>query len=359
MLKYAEKHDKALLEQLDFRIIFMGASVDAMAAEPFSHYPEKLIHYKQLGLEETVDHHWKRDRKLKQDNLKTLVGNITVKKKVWTGVSCSIFEQILQHYQESSTTETLAFRDNPSREGDTDYFRVAEEIQRAANKIAVPSEASVSQVESIRQKVVLVGHGPMEDWLNEAQHINNDEIIQRLSLDSQLPIIVYAGSYGDHYQSAFKRFLTFLPDVNAQFLIVPHPRFKGGVETKLCEGLKYEFATISIIGEWENNSSKKARTIEALSIADIVVTSDATSTIVFQANALGKKVLYINSIASKVSDAFFEKELLYKISDRDDFLKSIESEIKSSSISSRENIFTLLGIPKNGAKRLWEEFKRQ
>src|ERR1700733_15822544 len=67
MLKYAEENDREALQNLDFRIVFMGASIDAMGKEPFCHYPEKLIHYKQLGIGETIDHHWKRDGRLKQE----------------------------------------------------------------------------------------------------------------------------------------------------------------------------------------------------------------------------------------------------------------------------------------------------
>src|SRR5437868_2316858 len=59
MLNYAREHDREALDHLDFRIIFMGASTDAMSKEPFCHYPDKLIHYKHLGIVETIDHTWK------------------------------------------------------------------------------------------------------------------------------------------------------------------------------------------------------------------------------------------------------------------------------------------------------------
>src|SRR5690242_7944473 len=86
MLRYAEAHEKSALDQLDFRIVFFGASLDAMDKEPFCHFPDKLIHYAQLGIAETVDHTWKRDRKLTPQSLEALTKNLIVRKKAITGV---------------------------------------------------------------------------------------------------------------------------------------------------------------------------------------------------------------------------------------------------------------------------------
>lgn len=40
-----------------------------MTKEPFSRFGEKLLHYKQLEIEESIDHEWKRDRKLDAKSL--------------------------------------------------------------------------------------------------------------------------------------------------------------------------------------------------------------------------------------------------------------------------------------------------
>src|ERR1700722_14580472 len=112
MLSYARQRDPFTLEHLDFRIIFMGASLDAMSKEPFCHYPDKLLHYKQLGFEEVIDHTWKRDREINQTSVARLAQNLHVQKKVWVGVSCLIFEQILHYYQDNTDVEVVALRDN-------------------------------------------------------------------------------------------------------------------------------------------------------------------------------------------------------------------------------------------------------
>ena len=357
MLKYAEEHDGFTLEQLDFRIVFMGASVDAMGQEPFSHYSDKLLHYRQLGIEETIDRNWKRDRKLSEASMHKLLENIQVQKKVWVGVSCSIFEQIAEAYQRCSHADVLAIRDNPSPDGDTDYFRVAREVQEAANKIAVPSRAC-AELNAQNKKVAVIGHAPIEEWQKEAQKVDKEAILHRLGLDPTLPIVVYAGVYGDHYKACFERFLEIVPDSNIQggnclqVLIAPHPRYQGIVEKQVCANFKPVHTKFIIAGEFEQDSAKKIRTIDALAVADIVVTADATSTIVFQANALKKKVLYVNTTSSKVSDAFCAKKLIYKISNSQEFLEEVE---KANSVTA-EDVFALLGIPENGAKLLWEEF---
>ncbi len=358
MLNYARQHDPNALDHLNFRIIFMGASVDAMSKEPFCHYPDKLIHYKELGLEETIDRHWKRDQKLSQASIEKLVQGLNVQKKVWVGVSCSIFEQLLRYYQDHTTAEVVALRDNPNTDGDTDYFLVADEIQSIANKVAVPSLIASAKLNPLSQQVAVIGHGPTEEWCDQTTHLNKQEIIERLHLNPQLPIIVYAGVYGDYYEECFNSFLKLVPDEAIQVLIVPHPRYQGVIEKKNCAQLSNHVATFSIVGEFETDPTKKAKTVEALYIADAVVTADATSTVVSQANALKKKVLYINAVSSEVSNRLCAQKLLQKINNTEDFANVIQKTLStrdSKQPSSSKDVFELLGIPRDGAKLLWEE----
>lgn len=227
MLNYAREEDASVLDHLNFRIIFMGTSTDAMSKAPFCHYSEKLIHYKQLGVEETVDHTWKRDRRLSQTSIERLSQGLNIQKKIWVGVSCSIFEQILRHYQDNTNIEVVALRDNPNPDGDTDYFPVADEIQSIANKVAIPSEAASAKLHPLDQEIVVIGHGPIEEWCRQVESIDKKGVPERLGLNSQLPIIVYAGVYGDDYENAFKMFLELIPDKNIQILVVPHSRYAG------------------------------------------------------------------------------------------------------------------------------------
>jgi hypothetical protein len=354
MLKYGEDHRKEALDALDFRIVFMGASIDAMAKEPFSHYPEKLIHYKQLGISETIDHQWKRDGHLSEDSLKALSENFKVKKKLWTGVSCSVFTQIVEHYQKNTRLEVVALRDNPSLYGDTDYFTIAHEVQNAAHKIAVPSEQIAKELETSNKKIVVIGQPCIEEWRDEANLLDKTAILKRLGLNPQIPIILYAGVYGDFYPKCFELFLALVPDKNVQVLIAPHPKFKGVVEIPLCEKTVRKAPYFKVVGEFIDDPLRKIKTVEALFAADLVVTADATSTIVFQANALKKKVLYVNPSPSAVSKAFCERQLIYQITSLDDFIKTIETKDRPSSVG--RDVFALLGIPEQGAKLLFEEF---
>ncbi len=255
MLKYAEENEPSKLQGLDFRIVFMGASVDAMSQEPFCHYSEKLIHYKQLGVLETVDNTWKRDRLISKESLLALSSNLEVRRKVWSAVSCSIFTQLLHHYN-SLSIETTAFRDNPSPFGDNDYFVVAKEVQDIANKVLVPSQAVADQIDPSKN-VAVVGHGPIEEWQANALQIDPNAIRQRLQLNSHLPTIVYTGVYGDYYKPCLQLFLGIVPTQNNQILIVPHPRYKGVVETEVCAD-HAKSSSFQIIGE------DQAKTVEVL-----------------------------------------------------------------------------------------------
>lgn len=354
MLNYAQKQDPGALNQLDFRIVFMGPSVDAMTKEPFCNFPDKLIHYKQLGIEESIDPTCKRNQQISPESLEAIARNLKVKQKVWVAVSSSVFEQILHLYQDHTSIEVVALRDNPFPEGDTDYFFWLDAIQKVAKKIAVPSQAAAEKLQALQKQVVIIGHAPTEEWIEQAQLLDKTAIIDRLGLDPQLPIIVYTGTYGDHYEECFKQFLDLLPNQPMQVLIVPHPRYKGIVEKRMCANSTDE--RIRILGEFEIEMSRKIKTIEAICIADIVVTSDATSTIVIQANALKKRVLYVNPATTAIRQAICVKNLIQKITTPDEFSSVICYDKHSSPQSFVNDVFAILGIPKNGARLLWEEF---
>lgn len=362
MLKYAESHDKSKLNELDFRIVFMGASLDAMSQEPFCRYPEKLIHYKELGIDETIDRHWSRDKQISLQSLGNLCRHLHIEKKAWVGVSCLVFGQILERLQENQSLEVAALRDNPNLDGDTDYFQVAREVQCLANKLVLPSKESIEQDASHKQ-IVIVGHAPTEEWQEYAESLDKALIIDQLGLNSHCPIVVYAGVYGDYYENAFKHFLEMVRDESValsdiQVLIVPHPRYKGIEEKRLCSSLsEKDRDRIFIVGEFEEEYSRRIKTVEALAIADIVITADATSTIVTQANTLRKKVIYMNPAPSKVSKALCNKGIIQKIDNPAEFLKIVQSVYASrNDLKAQPDIFQILGIPRNGARLLWEEF---
>lgn len=337
LLNHARKHDKEQLDRLDFRIVFFGASTDAISQEPFCDYPDKMIHYQDLGVEETVDHTWLRDKKLTPASIAHLAEKLEVRKKVWVGVSCSIFEQIVDFYQNKGDVAVLAFRDNPSPIGDTDYFRVAEEVQKAAHRVALPYAND-------QKKTVVTGSGPIEDWVAATQNLDKEKMIAQLGLDKNHPIAVFAGSYGDDYELRFKKFLDLVPRGKEwQVLVMPHPRFKGMVEKKF---------SFPIIGECADDPSKRIKNVEAIFIADAVVTVDATSTIVFQANALKKRVLYIDLYPSRGADFLSVKKVIQKISTPDQCAHALRTAKEN---PPNESIFEILGMPKQGARLLWEE----
>lgn len=360
MLSYAEAHDPNKLEALDFRIVFMGASVDAMKQEPFCHFSDKLIHYKDLGIKEIIDRNWVRNAEISKVSLESLSSSLQVCQKAWFGVSCSVFGQMINELQKDQNLEVLAIRDNPNASGDTDYFTVARQVQDIAHKIAVPSADAAKTLSSDKQ-VIIVGHPPLEEYVAQVNSLNKTAIIHKLGLEDSKPVIVYAGVYGPFYEEAFKQFLSLLQSdgvvsSDIQVIVVPHPRFKGAEEKRLCKAL--DIATkkrIQIIGEFEELESQKAKTVEALAIADVVVTADATSTIVAQAKALGKTVLYVNPKSSQVSQDLCDKGILQRLVQPEDLVQAAESTRNQPGLI-EQSIFEMLGIPREGARLLWEVF---
>jgi hypothetical protein len=346
MLNFAQKQDRERLKRLDFKIVFMGPSAEGMAHEPFCNYPDKLIHYKELGVEESIDAAWKRERKISPNSLGKLLDSLRIKKKVWLTVSCAVCEQIATQYDKEGIA-VAAFRDNPSPIGDTDYFTVAEAVQQAAQTLIVPSALFCFP----EKKVIVVGSGPIEEWCDASKFLNKQKIRDHLELSTQLPILVFTGSYGVDYEARFRYFLDLLPaEAPVELLIVPHPRFKGALEKQICaeRNLPYK-----ILGEFETHPARKIKTIEALFVADAVATVDATSTVVYQANALKKKVLYPIKQPSKASDLFFEKRLLLHVTSSEEVLYHMK---EAKEHPADRDVFELLDMPKEGAQRLWSAF---
>lgn len=358
MLNYAQQHATPTLENLDFKIVFMGPALDGMSQEPFCNFRNKIIDYKQLGIEETIDRHWTRNATISQTSLKNIFNNLQIRKKIFVGVSCTVFGQILQLYQTNQEIETIALRDNPNLYGDGDYFSVAQHVQIIAKTIAVPSKLIAQDISCGNKKVTIIGHAPTEEWQKLAQKIDTTAIINRLEVNSQKLIIAYAGSYGDDYQNAFKLFLKMLQDekiskLNLQIIIVPHPRYQGSFEKKLCQNFDYKTSKFFIADDTKELT--RTKTIEALAIADIVVVPVATSTIVTQAKALSKEVFYINATSNYNSQELEQKNILIRISTTDEFIKALEKFHKNQWKQNNSNdIFNLFGIPKNGSQLLWQ-----
>lgn len=271
MLRYAEQHDETRLASLNFRIVFMGSVVSEMMREPFCHFPEKLIHYKDLGVEEEIDNKWPRAKRISDISLKALIGNLSVREKIWTGVSTDIFWQVLVSYQNMGI-EGTALRDNPFFSGESDYFHQAMMVQYGADNVLVPSEDANIKL-GHNKCVSVIGHAPTEDWVEKAQKLDRLSIMKKLNLDRSRPVVVLCGSYGGQYESRLRAFIELLSESSVQIICVPHPQGKGMLEQEICP-------------DWVVSCD----TIEAIAIADLVVTTDPTSTIVIQARALGKPV---------------------------------------------------------------------
>lgn len=351
MLKYAEESGNIHNPDFDFRIVFMGASQDAMTQKPFSNYPDKLLKYEQLGVEAVIDRNWKRDSELSESDLEKL-SSLQAREKVCVGTSCAIQDQLVKRYQKKNT-RVLTIRDNPSPEGETDYFPMAKRVEESSRELAVPSQACKEKINGSR-RVTVVGHGPLEGYVAQAATVDKDKVKERLGLDPTKPILVYAGVYGDYYESCFKLFLELInnPKVASalQVLIVPHPRFLGEVEKRLCTQIKTNDLKWLIAAEFEKEPARQVKTVEAIAIADFLVIADATSTVVFQAGGLGKKVIHINPNPSTVSEDFYRRGLLIRVESTTELLDLTKPEGEPI-----KDVFDLMGIPRNGAQRLWQE----
>ena len=74
------------------------------------------------------------------------------------------------------------------------------------------------------------------------------------------------------------------------------------------------------------------------------------------ANALRKKVGYVNISPSKVSEGFCEKKLIDSITSKEELILALHLAMRET--AQGPDVFELLGIPRRGAQLLWNEFMR-
>lgn len=297
MFQFAKEHDRNKLEALDFRVIFMNGAIDARGEEPFATFPEKILSASE---------------------------KLEVTKKVWLPVSSGESEQMALGYQQQGI-EVAALRDNPSPIGDTPYFSTAEKVQRVCHKWIVSS----GQFYEPSKEVIVVGSGPIEEYCEKARTIDREGVCQRLKLTNELPVVVLTGSHGTLFEERLRFFLGLIPSTPPFHLVfVPHPR-----DTR--------------------KMAKPISTLEALVLADAVVVLDPTSTIVYQANALKKRVLFVSEKGTRASEFLCQKELIERVASTKELLKGIQ---KAQEQPQDRDLFELLAIPKMGAERLWNEF---
>ncbi len=359
MIRYAEERDPSRLANLDFRIVLMGAASDAASQEPFCHYPDKLLTLEELGVAERVDCHWRRADGISCASLDALCSHLLVRKRALVPVSCGIFAQVVDRYNKEGMAEALVLRDNPNPGGDTDYFAVADQVQKRAQRVLVPSDAAAKAASLLGTEVMVVGHGPTDEWLRVVAGVDGEQVMRRLKLDGQRTLLVYAGAYGDFYEPSLRRFLDLMAHesvqaLKPQVLILPHPRFQGRIEAPICSCYQEK---IRIMGPFFQDSPQYMTMREALAIADLVVTADATSTIVIQASALGKLVLHVNPTISKVSRSLYELGMLERVSSPHELAEAIrQSSLAAEGAPKKKTALEILGIPEGGAKLLWEAF---
>ena len=347
MLRYAAAHDAQRLADLDFRIVLSGAALDARGQEPFCHYSDRLIDFSTLGVEEQVDRFWKRDASLSSDSLQRICNAIHVRKKVFAGASCVALGQILKKYRMNHDhLRTIAYRDSISPEGITDYFPIAQQVCAQADGVFVSSEA-VAQ--TIGLHAVVVGHPELEEWEAFRQSTLRHQVMRQMGLpQDDRPIVLYAGVYGDHYAEDFRLFLevaqsAFFQRWNPQVLIAPHPRHCGAVEHTLCEEL-----ASAVSRDWLFSTQRAFSSKEALQVADVLITADPTSTMVFHAKAAGKHVVQMSPYESPISRKMEAQGIFSCVRQEVDAERALLS-----SPEERRSIFDLFGIPKGASERMW------
>lgn len=194
--------------------------------------------------------------------------------------------------------------------------------------------------------------------------IDTKAILQRMQLDPKKPIVLYAGTYVIDYPEMFGQFVDYVDACkdmfnHVQLLIVPHPRYKGIIEKKMVKRLDAMGICYRIVGEYEEHHLLHIKTIEALCCSDVVITSNATATLVLQANSISKKVIYIDYHSDKMSTFLSQKKVVTPVTNPYQLAQELERIPffqKDPVTFHAPDMFQLLGIPKHAAATLWNMF---
>lgn len=267
--------EKLILEKRSVLVLTMGTALKIVS----NILPaENLINVGTL-IGQNIDATWKRDEKISVAQINAIKKQIHAK-VVITGVASRVQHQILENYQDDAFTASYVDFIGPIEY--LPYAALARSFVSISDLIMVPDKLSAQSLNS--DKVKVVGHPAMENWIQQAKNVDQEKVKNMLNLDKNKPIITFVGGYEADYAAVFALFMEAVkPLTDYQVLISPHPKTQGDIEKAYLENQDCQNCQLTM---------DKVSTLAAITVSDKVLCR--RTTVGIQALFLNKKVIYID-----------------------------------------------------------------
>ena len=199
------------------------------------------------------------------------------------GTASEIQLQFAEAFQDRAIV--VAYYDNFNPIEHSNYVDLIREIETLTDLFLVSSELAAKS--SHAKNVHIVGNPDIEEMIEQMGKVDSISIKKELGLDLTKPIVTYIGGYDDDYEEAFSLFVEGIkrfPDY--QVVICPHPKTNGSLEKKFLKEACFP-----------GNSLTSAQVV---ALADVVVCH--RSTLGIKSLIAGKKVIFVDTLPSQVSD---------------------------------------------------------
>lgn len=313
----------------------------ATAQELLKDHPRHLDVNKKLGVKTKVDRlTWPRERPLNEEDL-NLLQSLIACQLVIVGTS-AILEAQLAKKLKAKGIKVAAYYDVYEA---PPTILLNQAFLDSVDEMIVPSELAADGFLKMKPslKVLILGQPSLDTWAEfRAQHDMQVTTV-KLGLKSNLPILLYAGGYGETYAESLKLFLEACKELKTkyQIFISLHPKVQetGEIEKRAIQEMKIQDEELRIL-------PKTISTMEAAVVADVVVSQ--ASTVGVQAYSLGKKVVYLDANCLKpdygYTNIIIQKGLAEQVSNTADFLKIFAKEIVAKDKSKIESLYQEVGI---------------
>ena len=209
---------------------------------------------------------------------------------VVTGMAHTIQAQLLDSYRREGSY-TIAFYDNFEEPGDKEYVQPWLNTTTGADELFLPAtylNKNFSGLPQFKQtQLTVTGQPVLDEWAQAFRETNRSRLRQKLTLEPERQIVVFAGGYDKSYTEALQRFLEAAKArTDLQFLITPHPRTDGSAENDAVAEMNKTGAETAHIF-----INRDIPTHQLATVASLMVVHQSTTG--FMARAQGLPVLYI------------------------------------------------------------------
>jgi len=312
-----------LLEK-DYAVLAGGVAEEQLSK--IEALKDRLIRYKDVGIEQSVDKSWGRAQRLSKDEIARIADEIHAK-KVITGVAFEMHGQLLEEYA-ARGSRTLAYWDNINPTGSDPYFATAKKVALIAQTLLVPTSA----FHKTFPRSITVGQPSLEKWRGQLEKIDCGAVKAKMPYLTGKPVLVYVGGYGAEYEEAFSLFAEALPLLSDYDVVVSfHPKTGGVFENSKIESMPH----VRLL--------QGATTQEAVAIASKVVCHQSTAGV--QAAAAGKEVYYLVPASQNYTNPLIENGFAPLCSSAQQLRLCLDESRKA-----QGDFFSALGLAKESAQ---------